>query len=353
MTNELSKDVIRKGSSLISATATDAVRFEPIDNSLFNYLLLRTYNDINPEQQVYRVPVQEVMEYLRIDRISKLQASLERLGKGFIEIDYLEPETGDYRTMYAHYLSSDVSSTGSGMLKFAFDPILVHFLPEPKVFGLVSVSRVRDLKTVASQKLYEMMALQYRKKTPEWRCSVDELRTYFQAGDKNPRFDNFKKHVIEKAVSDVNAIAEFDIVVDYVRGGKGGGVVEIVFTALVKSHTRLIEASAVKSPRTSKKKMADTKTIDLLDGQTFEERGGPAELTGAAIEKARDMIPETADINQLIAEWRDINRGRSLSNPDHSFLSWLELKLSQDSDPLLKDIEGDVFGTILGVSGRD
>lgn len=353
MTNEVVKDVIRKGSSVISATPTDAVRFEPIDNSLFNYLLLRTYNDLTPEKNVFQLPVQEVMEYLRIDRIGKLQSSLERLGKGFIEIDYIDAETGDPRAMYAHYLSSDVSSTGSGMLKFAFDQILVHFLSEPKIFGLVSVSRVRDLKTIASQKLYEMMALQYRKKTPEWRCSVEELRSFFQAGDKNPRFDNFRKHVIEKAIADVNAIAEFDIIVDYIRGGKGGSVVEIVFTARIKSHTRLIEASAIKSPTARKKKLSDTKTIDLLDGQNFEERGGPAELTSFAIEKARSMISEEADINQLTSEWREINRGRSMANPDHSFLSWLELKLAQDTDPLLKDIEGDVFGTILGANGGD
>lgn len=351
MTNESRQDVIRKGSSIISATPNDSVMFEPIDNTLFNYLVLRTYSDISPEQQIYRVPVKEVMEYLRIDRIGKLQASLERLGKGFIEIDYVDAETGEPRSMYAHYLSSDVSSTGSGMLKFAFDPILVHFLSEPKVFGLISVSRVRDLKTVASQKLYEMMALQFRKKTPEWRCSVEELRAYFQAGDKNARFDNFRIHVIEKAIADVNAIAEFDIVVDYIRGGKGGGVTEIVFKALSKSHTRLIEASAIKSPSTRKKKPTDSHTIDLLDGKTFEERGGPAELTMAAIESARDMIPDDADINHLITEWRDINRGRALTNPDQSFLSWLELKLSQENDPLLKDIDGDVFGLLVG--GRD
>lgn len=347
MTSENRHDVIRKGSSIISATPNDSVIFEPIDNTLFNYLVLRTYSDITPEQNVFWVPVKEVMEYLNIDRISKLQASLERLGKGFIEIDYVDAETGEPRSMYAHYLSSDVSSTGSGMLKFAFDPILVHFLSEPKVFGLISVSRVRDLKTVASQKLYEMMALQFRKKTPEWRCAVEELRAYFQTGNKNARFDNFRIHVIEKAISDVNAIAEFDIIVDYIRGGKGGGVTEILFRAVSKTHSRLIEASTIKSPKARRSKISDSHTIDLLDGKTFEERGGPAELTLVAIETAREMVPENADINQLVSEWRDINRGRVLTNPDQAFLNWLEIKLSQEDDPLLKDIDGDVFGNLL------
>lgn len=343
-------DLIKKGSSIVSASPTGDVTFEPVDNTLFNYLVLRTYNDIDPSKPLHRIPVREVMEYLKLDRVSKLQASLERLGKGFIAIDYINPVDNEPHAIYAHYLSSDLSTTGSGMLTFAFDPILVHFLYEPKVFALISVSRIRDLKTVAAQKLYEIMSLEFRKKSPVYRASPDELRQLLQAGDKNKRFDNFKVHVLEKAISDVNAIADFDILVDYSRGGKGAAVKEVILSAVTKSHKRLLEAASVKSTKVRKTKI-DPHTVDLLDGKTFEERGGPAALTQDAIEKARGMIKDDADINQLVSEWRDINRGRSLSDPDQSFLNWLELKIAQDDDPFLKDIEGDVFGTL--ISGRD
>lgn len=344
-------DLIKKGSSVISATPTLEVLFEPVDNTLFNYLLLRTYSDIEPGKAIHRIPVKDAMEYLKIDRISKLQSSLERLGKGSVRIDYVDDDEDETpHSIYAHLLSSDVSNTGSGMLAFAFDPILSRFLYEPKVYGLVSVSRVRDLKTYASQRLYEMMSLQFRKKSPVWSSSVEELRDIFQIGDKNARFDNFRIHVIDRAVEDVNAIAEFDILVDYVRGGRGGGVVEIVFKAVSKSHKRLIEAASVKSISARKRKV-DPHTVDMLDGMTFDERGGPAELTAEAIEQARSMIEEGGDINLLVSEWREINRGRSLSDPDAHFTAWLSLRLGQGDDPLLKDIEGDVFGTLLG--GRD
>lgn len=343
-------DLVRKGSSVVSATPTMDVLFEPIDNTLFNYLLLRAYGDIVPGVGiVHKIPVREVMEYLKIDRVSKLHASLERLGKGTISIDYIDDENVE-RTMYAHYLSSDVSRTGSGLLEFSFDTILSRFLYEPKVYALISVNRLRDLKSYASQKLYEVMVLNFRKKSPVWSTTVEELRNYFQTGDRNARFDNFRVHVIEKAIAEVNAIAEFDVLVDYIRGGQGGGVVEIVFKAVSKSHRRLMETATVKAIGTRRKKV-DLHTVDMLDGLTFEERGGPAEVTAEGIEKARALIPEDGDINVLLTEWRESVRGLSLTDPDGHFLGWMRLKLEQDNDPLLKDIEGDVFGQLLG--GRD
>jgi len=339
------RDLVKKGAAVISATAVMDVPFETCDMSLFTYLMWRTYSDIVPGA-IHRLPVKEVMEYLRIDRISKLQSSLERLGKGTLLIDY-EDDEGP-RSMYCHYLSSDVSSTGNGMLVFAFDPILVQFLYEPKVYATVSVSRLRDFKSIPSQRLYENMSLQFRKKHPEWHTNVEELRKVFQTGERNARFDNFRTHVIDKAVEEVNLIAEFDVLVEYVRGGRGGGVVEVVFKAVSKSHKRLIEAASTRLSTGVRKKPSDIHTVDMLDGKTFEERGGPAELTSEAIEVARDLIPEGGDINLLVSEWRESTRGRTLTDPDEHFVSWLKLKLGQEDDPLLRDIDGDVFGTLLG-----
>mgnify|MGYP001416531374 CR=1 FL=1 len=344
------EDIVRKGSSVISATPTNEVMFEALDMPLFNYLLLRTYQLIEPgKSTVHYIPVKDVMEYLRIDRMSKLQDSLERLGKGLIAIDYLD-EDDEPRSIYAHYLSSDLSRTGSGMLAFAFDAILTRFISEPKVYGLISVNRIRDLPTFSAQKLYEIMALNFRKKSPVWRTTPDELRCLWQMGKRNARWDNFRTHVIEKAVADVNAVADFDVRVEYVRGGRGGGVVEIVFTAVTKDHNRLIEAASVKAI-TARRAKVDPHTVDMLDGMTYAERGGPAALTPAAVEEVRAMMDEDGDINRLVDEWRDLVRGHALVNPDHHFVSWAAIRLRQDKDPLLGDLEGDVFGNLLG--GRD
>lgn len=346
------RDIIRKGSSVVSAMPTMDVIFEPIDFQLFNYLHLRVQNEIVPGMGVvHRLPVRDVMEYLRIDRVSKLKDSLERLGKGSCSIDYRDFEDGTPRTILGHFLSSDVSSTASGMLFFAFDPIIVQFLHDPKVYAMISVSRFRDLKTFAAQRLYENMSLKSRMHAPVWEVTVDELRQIFQTGDKYARFDNFRTNVIERAVAEVNAIADFDVLVEYVKGGRGGGVVSIKFKPVTKSHSRLIEAAATKSAVARRKKSPDRHTVDMLDGQTWEERGGPAEVSLDAVEEARRLLPEGMEVNALLSEWREVNRGRALREPDMLFLNWVRARIEQEGDPLLKDIDADVFGALL--SGRE
>lgn len=343
-----SQETILKGSSVIAAVATPDVIFEPCDNSLFNYLLFRTFDDLRPGV-IHTIPMRDAMEYLRIDRVSKLQASLDRLCKGSVLIDYHDETLGEDRQIRAHYLSSDVSRAASGLMHFAFDPILSVFLPHPKVYAVINIKNYRDFKTAAAQKLYEHMSLTWRKKHPTWQPTVDELRAIFQVGDRYARFDNLRTHVIEKAVAEVNVIAEFGINVDYVRGGQGGGVVAVEFRAVTKTHQSIMQASTIHSTKPAKKGRAiDPHTVDILDGMTFEERGGPAEITSKALDLARELMPDDADINQLVTEWREVNRGRVLNDADANFAAWLAVRMQQDADPLLSEIDGDVFGNLLG-----
>jgi len=342
----VSRPTVKKGSSVVMARYLGDVEIRATDHLVFNYLLMRAYNSIEPGV-IHQVSIPEVLEYVGFNRAARLQESIERLCRGQIEIDYIEPN-GEERSIYAHFLSGDISHSENGILKFAFDPILVHFLIDPKVYALVHVDRSRDLRQLPALRLYEAMALQFHKRVPVWRVTVPELRDYFQIGDRHARFDNFKANVIDKAVEAVNAIAEFDVLVDYNRGGKGGSVVEIVFTAVSKSHSRLVEARATKSTRAGRSRgETDPHTVDLLDGRTYAERGGPAELLPETIDKARDMTPETKDLSRLIDEWRKAVRGLALNSPDKHFLSWLSMRIAKDDDPLLKDIDSDVFGSLL------
>jgi len=344
------RDVVKKASSVVMARYCGDVDFKASDQSLFNYLLLRAYDHVAPGA-VHQIPVKDALEYGRYDRVGLLHEAIERLGRGLIEIDY--KEGNDERSIYAHFLSADISKSENGIFKYAFDPILVHFLQDPKVFSLIRpiTSQALAKKPLFSSRLYEAMALQFHKKTPVWRVTVQELREFLRVGDQYARFDNFKAKVIERAVADVNAVAEFDVLVDYTRGGKGGAVVEVAFTAVTKSHSRLIEARSIKSIGSPRRGPVDLHTIDMLDGKTFEERGGPAELLSETVEAARSRIAEGEDIGALIMAWREENRGRSWSDPDGAFLAWLDMRNEQRDDPLLKDLDGDIFGALLDGRG--
>lgn len=347
MMEDIGRGIVRKGSNVVMARYFGDVEFHATDQTLFNYLLMRAYNEIEPGA-VHQIPIKDLMDYGRFDRVSKLHEALERLCRGQIEIDYKEP-SGEDRSLFAHFLSGDISKSENGFLKFAFDPILIHFLIDPKVYALVQVNRARDLKSLPSVRLYEAMTLQFHKKTPVWRVSVEELREFFQINDQHHRFDNFRRGVIERAIKDVNAVAEFDVTATYITGGKGGAVVEVEFSVVSKTHSRLIEARAVNSAGKAGRRLRDKDlhTVDMLDGQTFAERGGPAAILAETIEAARDFIKPGEDIGVLLSEWRKRVRGFELSDPDRNFIEWLKFRQEQSADELLKDVDGDVFGALL------
>ena len=348
MAGSKERDVFPEGSSIITAVPHENYPFRPVDENIFTYLLCRFYYDISPGAR-YTVPVRDVLEFARLDRPSQLHESLRRLAGGLIEIDYVDKDSDEKRTLFTHYLSSDVSHSEQGMMTFAFDPMLVPFLKDPKIFGMINKRVMGALKTVPAQQLYKMMCLHYRLRTPVWNVPVPALRVHMRVGDRHPRFDNFRRHVVEKAVADVNAAAyEFDIVMDEpVLGGKGGQVQELVFRAVPKSHKRILEASAIRTVGGSRNRTKDTLTVDMLDGMNAVERGTAASVTSAGIEAARGIMDEDADLNQLLAEWRELNRGRTFTDPDRAFVEWVAMAIERRSDPILMDLDDDVFGTLV------
>lgn len=341
-------NVIKKASHVITAIHKGDVQLEHVDRVLVHYLQLRANNDLTPHG-IYRIPTKEVMDYARIKRHKDLMAAIQRLCKIVLEIDY-QDENGEARCITAHYLSADVSQSENGMLYYAFDPILYHFIAHPVVYANIYIDRTRDMNSSYASDLYDIMKLQYRKKSPIFRTTPDDLRLLLKVGDKHTRPDNFRKIVIEKTVEEVNAIAEFDILYSYTKGGKGGGIVEIVFEARSKEHARLIEAAAVSKLVGGRQpaRRPDAKTIDMYDGLNDEERGAPATLTERAYDAAAEILPEDANVDEYVAEWRSLNKNKVFNDADTAFVTWLQVRLEKDADPMLKDLDNDVFGDLIG-----
>jgi hypothetical protein len=343
------KDTIRKHSSVITAAhVKEGLSLKPEDLSFFNYLLARVHPHPKPGF-TYELPIKEAMEFMRWDRTAKVHDSLDRLCRVGIEIDY--EKNGERHSIRAHYMSHNSSHAENGLLQFAFDPILVQFLPEPKVYGSINVNRSHDLKTMGAKRLYEFGCLNRNKYGATWRLSVDEFRQIAEAGEKHPRFDNFRRLVLDKAVDEVNSIADFDIAYETETAGQGGTVSTIIFKILGKTHARLLQATTIKSAKAKKSNNGDKHTVDMLDGKTSAERGGPAELTSDVIERIASLLPQEDDIEILIREWREVTRGLVLNDPDKHFESWIELREVKRNDPILSGLDEDIFSNFL--NGED
>jgi hypothetical protein len=339
----------RKPSSVITATHVKGVDFRPEDLTFFNYLLSCSGNIKNPTG-VYYVSMKDAMEFMRFERPGKIHECLERLCSGKIEVDYLDGD-GNPRSLRSHYLSSDSSKAETGMIQYAFDQILVHFLIDPKVYGLISANRSNDIKSFSGKRLYEMMALQRHKWDTKWIVSLEEFRALTDTEGTHSRWDNYRRNVIEKAVGEVNAVADFEVLFSFMTSGQGGSVTTLEFDVVEKNHARLLQSKMVRSTKKKGSRLPDRDTVDMLDGKTTAERGGPAELTAAAVEEAASLIGDGNNLDNLVLEWREKTRSFSLNDPDGHFLNFVSLKVKKENDPVLNILDDEIFFNLL--NGED
>lgn len=322
-----------------------------IDRKTFNYLINRVYPELRADEAlVHRVAVADVLDFLGHTSTDRLHETLARLSSVQILIDYQDAD-GKRHSVGARYLSYDMAKASDGWITFAFDPILLRFLHNPRVFATLSLAHVRRFRSDYAAKLYEIMALHQNRQHPHWEPDLDQFRETLSVSEGYERFDNLRKRVIEVAVDEVNEIAPFSVDVEYVKAGRGGRVVAVRFTALPKGPRTLLEMSAAGIPSGVRRPARDPHTIDLLDGVTDAERR-PLEVGDAARRAAQVMIDEalsaeTGPAEDFVEQWREAMRGRRLRDPGRSFLNWLEIQMARRRENTIGILEEDTFANLL------
>jgi hypothetical protein len=326
---------VKKGFEVVMARGQQDL--DLTDLKMFNFLLFKSYRQLN-DRNIHKVPVSDVLGFLNHNSVSKLEKSLKNLGNVKIDIDY--QDGGVDHSVSCHFLSFDVSKAEDGMLNFAFDPILLKFLFEPKVYSRINMKFLSQFKTIYGAKLFEIMTLFQHRYHRTWKVSVAELRSSLGVSEEQySRFDNLKKAVIEKAVDEVNQFATFGLSVDYIKGGRGGRVVEVRISVIPRSEVQLSEGP--------KSKARDPDTIDILSGQTDAEQSEAPILLENTINQAIDIMMAAniePDVQGMIDKWVSSTDLYQITEVDLSFLRWLSFEVQKDDFDLIED---DVIGSIL------
>lgn len=334
---------VKKANSVIMHRAKGQLQAD--DHKLFNYLLNRAYYKLR--EPSHRIPVRDAVDFLGPKAtIQTLNESLRRLGEVHIEIDY-EEMTGEKRLAGMHFLSFDTCRAVSGILTFAFDPLLLPFLHEPKIYAKLSLQDLRKFKTLAGEKLYEKMMLHHKRNHDHtWTVPLPELYE-FCGVPHDARFDNFKRRIIDPAVDEVNEYAPFNLKVEF-DGGRGRKINVVYFTIVAKNHHDMmspLRASAGKAPRLPQ----DTRSIDLFDGKTLGERGSSVVISEQAYRAAEKMIAGTdLSVEKIEKEWRSVMASRRIGDPDHSFTTWIQTQVEKSRNGELAKVDDDIIGDLLG-----
>jgi hypothetical protein len=349
-------DVVVEGRGLLKKAAQVIMAKEKgsldvVDRKMFDYLLQRAYKNLM-DNRVHRIPVQDVLQYLRRSSTVSLRDSLQRLCQASLLIDYVS-DTKEERSIFCHWLSVDYSRTEDGYLYYAFDPILINFIFEPKVYAVLSYSSSqipqREFRSDYAAKLYQIMLLHENRFSPIWKTTPEALREMLGVPDNAyERWDNLRTKVIERAIDEINEFALFDVKVEYVRGGRGGAVKEIRFTTIPKAAPKQIGGYVDNPLGRDKRKHRDPNTLDFFDGKTDQERGDVPVVQPHVMEEAKALVQD--DITPYLERWQQEMHGRKVRAPDVAFMTWLSNELEKEKqtrDALLLDLDDDTFGSLL------
>ena len=327
---------------------TNNPEMDKADSDTFNYLLKRAYHNLD-KSSIHEIPVSDLLKFLNHTSIQRIENSLKKLGSINITIDYTDNDTGAEHSVQTHYLSYDVSKAENGILTYAFDPILLKFLWEPKVYARINIFNIRNFKSVYTGKLYEMAALYQNRFHRSWELTVNDLKEFLGVEhNQHARFDNFKSKVIDKSVQEINEVAPYHLDYELIRGGRGGKVIAVRFEIKARKENLIDITPSQKEVKSLKR---DPNTIDMIDGFTDAERSSSLILSPSTFDAARELLiskgRNTELINNYEDSWRNQNDGLRIIDPDTNFLRFIELSIANEDDEFLKDLDNDVFGSLL------
>lgn len=316
---------VKKARSIIMHRAEGELK--AIDGKLFNLLLRLAANRKHHRgYRVYRVPLADVIAFLNGATPLAVIESLRRLGEVSIEIDY-----EGARPRQTHFLSFDDTTSGNGMLKWAFDPGVVELLDRPGVYTRLDLMIIRKFDTLAAARLYEVMMLYDGRTYNTWRVSVPEFYRFCGQFNERARFTNFRSRVLAPAVSAVNEHAPFSVDVQYIRDeGRGRRVEWIEFTPVRKSAQDL---TLLQKPGRVRRVPRDKRSIDLFDSRMVKNRAPNIVLSEAVYPAAQGMIAGTGlELAKIESDFKVYVGPRVIRDANQEFLNFVAVLVEEAKD---------------------
>ncbi len=202
-----------------------------------------------------------------------------------------------------------------GILRFAFPPLMIPILKDPRRFSRIRVHFLLKLSGKYAVTLYELLESIANKKDPALTASLDELRQWLKVPEgKLTRYVDLKRRCIEPALKQINkdpSGAGFRVDMTPIK--KGRAVDRIRFT-LHKTDDRARMESDLKNSEMPL--FADT-----------------LRLSTVAFEKAREVAPGW-DIYELEQQWRAWMADKPKPDkPDQAFIGFCRQKHKKEGRP--------------------
>ena len=228
--------------------------------------IVRKAIDSNPKQRVFKAYVIEFIEQYAI-KSKKYYGEFAKIADSILEKVFYFWE--DYKNtkvkVGVNWVSECRYLENEGALEIRLDDRVIEMLTifdKNNPFTKYERQMIVNLGTYGII-LFELIASCMHQQHKQKAYTIEYLREKFNCVETYPEFFNFKRYVIDRAISDIHQHTPFRI--QYTQNKKGRIVSELVFT---------FEDIAVKTIKTKKKKgevERDPDTIDWVNGATDKE----------------------------------------------------------------------------------
>lgn len=273
------------------------------DQKIMNALLFYSHDDIINPQAVHEVPLQELREYLgRHESNDQVRATLTNLSRVILSFDFIDTDgdrkwgSGSLIVVSGHEVGDD------GLVRFTWPHWLRPLLAEPAKWARVSMPIVRAFQSKYGVRLYENLESVANRHVKEWVVTVDDLRVLLGVGEKLKGWAALYRRAIEPALSEVNALADFEANWE-VQRQRGRKVVSVRFTVAKKGGRERREFN-------SRARKKQTHGGVVLKAETYDA--------------ARRFAPG-CDVYLIEAEWRAYMLGKPKPrNVDGAYLGFVK-----------------------------
>jgi hypothetical protein len=236
-------------------------KFKTPDHALFAYLHHRARSDAG-KAMVHSIPITDAKRYLDCNRAVLLE-SLHRLSSVNIEIDEIDENDKRIVCPFLDFEIDDSTAT----LKYSFSRPLLRYMYDPTIFALLDLETLRRFRTPEAARLWQILTLQERKRAVNCRSvTMTQVQMHFRFGSfkqtrvvsdplgKTPDefqpapWDQFRRHTLDKAISEINRRADFFVYAEIQRDGRGNKVRSVTFWLQDKTTADDLNALSGKYP---------------------------------------------------------------------------------------------------------
>ncbi len=237
----MSKDLVVKSNQLIVASYTLSL----VEQRLILMAIVTARESALPitSDTLLKVRAEDYMQHFNVTRQTAYQALAEAAESLFnrrVTVEVYDPDRQQYRPLTVRWVTGMSYEPGQALITLRFGPeVIPHITRLEANFTMYELKQVAALKSGYAVRLYEML-IKWRVsgKTPE--MPLQEFRE--QLGlltGQYERMADFKKNVLDLAVSQINQHTDIDVVYEQLRQGRT--ISAFIFRFTVKAPSQPVQ----------------------------------------------------------------------------------------------------------------